>query len=263
MGVKITDLHFAYAQAEVLHAVNTEMTDGSLVCILGKNGAGKSTLFRCMMNMLNNYSGEVFIDGQNIRSYSPTALASKIAYVPQMSESMYQYTVEQMVLMGTTATIPFWGTPGEKQQQMMEEALALLRISHLQKRSYRALSGGEQRMVLIARAVAQCAKIIIMDEPCSNLDYGNQIRIMELSKELVRKGYLVIQATHNPDHALLYADVVMVIQDGIIPYQGPPDEVLTTERLSALYDVPISLETIERLNKKICIPVGGNTKDKK
>lgn len=262
MSIRTSRLSFAYGHTQILKNLNVSLEAGQLVCVLGQNGAGKSTFFRCLLHLLTSYTGEIYISGRNLKSYSAKELAGQIAYVPQRQESLYHYSVEQMVLMGTCASLSFWETPGEKQMAAMHEALAVLQLTRFRKRDFLSLSGGERQLVLIARAIAQQAGIIVMDEPCASLDYGNQIAMMELSKRLAGEGYLIIQSSHDPDHALLYADWVITLQDGEITGQGKPNRILTEERLTGLYEVPITLEQISGTNKKICVPAAAK-KEKK
>ena len=252
MSLVVNDLYFSYRGFKVLEGVSFSLEQGQMVCLIGKNGAGKSTLFRCILGMLKNYKGEVKVDGQNLTEYSIQQAAAKIAYIPQAHHGVYNYSVIDMILMGTTSALGKFQVPKQKERDTVEEAMRMVGIEHLKGRTYQHISGGEQQLVLIARALAQKAKILIMDEPCANLDYGNQIHILEVMKNLSKNGYLILQSTHNPEHAFLYADQVLVLNQHKIVAQGDPYEVLNEKILFDIYDTNISLCNIG--NIKVCIP---------
>ncbi len=252
MGLLVEELTFGYHCFSVLKGVDLAVEPGNLVCVLGKNGAGKSTLFRCILGLLKGYGGRVLVDGTDVRTLKERELARKIAYIPQNHDSAFAFSVLDMVLMGTTSSMRGFSSPGKEQREKAMEALALVHMEHMAHRSYGHISGGEQQLVLIARAIAQQAGILIMDEPCANLDYGNQARVMEELKRLAGKGYLIVQSTHSPDQAFLYADQAAVLLDGKVQAFGKPGEVLTEELLQTLYGIPIRL--IEAGDRKLCMP---------
>lgn len=254
MELCVQHLSFSYKCFSVLEDVNFEMNTGSYVCVLGKNGAGKSTLFKCILGLLKGYKGNILLDGTDMRTFSSKELASCTAYIPQMHASAFPFTVLDMVMMGTTAGFSTFTTPGAPQRQTAEEALSTLGMESFAGRSYAHLSGGEQQMVLIARALAQKARILLMDEPCANLDYGNQIRVMEQLAKLAKAGYLIIQSTHNPEHAFLFGDKVLVLENGRTDSFGPPEEILTQELLETIYQIPIRLHTVPESTVRICVP---------
>lgn len=257
MELTIKKLEFAYHCFPVLKGVDFSLNKGELVCVLGKNGAGKSTLFRCILGLLKGYQGEILIDGMERRHFSEKKLAKKVAYIPQNHDTTFSFSVLDMVMMGTTASLHQFAGPGKREKVKAESALRLLDILHLKERSYGHISGGEQQLVLIARAIAQDAKILIMDEPCSSLDYGNQIRVMSTLRTLAERGYLIVQSTHNPEHVFCFAHKVMVMMDGKIKSFGNPEEVMTKELLEDLYDVSIDIYEDKKSGKKMCMPGKG------
>ncbi|MEG2145549.1 MAG: ABC transporter ATP-binding protein [Lachnospiraceae bacterium] len=255
MSLQVKNLNFSYKCWKVLQGVDFTLESGQLICVLGKNGAGKSTLFRCILGMLKGYTGEIRLNNKNIKDYSISEIARNIAYIPQKHQAVYDYTVLDMVLMGTTSAISRFGVPGKEQKQSALEALEMVDMLHYKERNFSHISGGEQQMVLIARAIAQKAKIIIMDEPCASLDYGNQVRIMHMSKELVKKGYLIVQSTHSPEQVFLYADQVMVLRNGKIAEFGQPNEVLTEEVLERIYGIGVTIYGYGTRGMKVCVPM--------
>ena len=224
-------------QAAVLENLSINLNEGELLFLLGPNGSGKTTLFRCILG-LEKCSGSIAVSGINIKSISPPALAKKIAYVPQAHFPSFDYSVFDMVLMGTASGLGEWSLPGARQEKAALEALELTGIAPLARRGFRSLSGGEQQLCLIARAVAQQAGIFIMDEPAANLDWGNQYRILELIQSLCRQGRSIIMSTHNPSHALRYASRVAVLYQRRIHAEGAAGEVLTGELINELYGIP-------------------------
>lgn len=256
MELTVKDLEFGYHCFPVLKGINFSFNKGELVCVLGKNGAGKSTLFRCMLGLLKGYHGEILIDGRERRHFSERELAGRIAYIPQNHDTAFSFSVLDMVLMGTTASLPRFASPGQKEKEKALNALKLLRIDGLKDRIFGQISGGEQQLVLIARAIAQEVKILVMDEPCSSLDYGNQIRVMEELRALSKKGYLIVQSTHNPEHVFYFAHKALVMMDGKIAAFGEPDKILTKELLEGVYQVPIEIYEDLKSGKKVCMPGG-------
>lgn len=254
MSLEVKDLSFSYKCWKVLDDVSFKVEYGNLVCVLGKNGAGKSTLFRCILGLLPGFSGDVLVCGSSIKSLKAHELARTIAYIPQIHHPSFSYSVLDMVLMGTTSQLKSFASPGKAQYDAALDALELMNISHLSGRNYAHISGGEQQLVLIARVIAQKAKILIMDEPCSNLDYGNQIMLMQEIKKLSKQGYLIVQSTHNPEQALLFADQVMVLVNRKVERFGPPDDVLDEELLSRVYGINVKLHQINDSNTRVCIP---------
>ena len=254
MNLSVQSLCFSYDTTPLLKDIHFSLDTGQFVCVLGKNGAGKSTLFQCILNLQKKYTGQISLDGQNIKTLKEKELAKSIAYIPQIHKQSFAFSVFDTVLMGTAASLSPFSTPKETQKEIAMEALRLMGVEKYASRSFSHLSGGEQQMVLIARALAQKAPILIMDEPCSNLDYGNQIRLLKKLKQLSALGYLVLLSTHNPEHAFLFADKVLVLHNGNTMALGKPQEVLTASLLEEIYNIPIQLYTSSDIPQPVCIP---------
>lgn len=254
MSICVERVSFSYRSKQVLQEVSFAQLQPGLLCLLGPNGVGKSTLFRCMLGLLPGYTGHIRINGSDARHLSAAELASHIAYVPQSHSPAFSYSVMDMVLMGTSSRISVFSVPGRKERRLAEEALELVGITGLSGRSFMHLSGGERQLVLIARALAQQARILIMDEPTANLDYGNQLRVLDRVKRLTQSGYTIIQSTHNPDQALLFGDQVLALREGRVFASGVPSEVIHEELLQSLYDVDIQLERLYEGRISVCIP---------
>lgn len=237
MKLHIQDLSFSYGSHQVLQNVSFFAKKGDLMAILGPNGTGKTTLFRCILGTLPHYLGNITIDGENIRNMGRQELAKRLAYIPQAHGAAFSYSVLDMVLMGTARQLSPFSSPGHRQISAAEDALSQVGISDLAQRSFSHLSGGERQLVLIARALAQQADILIMDEPTSNLDFGNQLRILEKIRQLAHSGYTILLSTHNPQHALAFSSNILALTDGHVAAFGPPQQHLTPELLQKLYQV--------------------------
>jgi len=253
MSVKVSDLSFAYGERQVLRGVSFEAPSGALVSLLGKNGAGKSTLFRCMLGLLRGFGGSVTIDGEDIRALSAGQLSRRIAYIPQLNYPAFSYSVLDMVLMGTSGSRMF-SMPGKQEERIALEALARLGMEEFAHRDYFRLSGGERQLVLIARALAQQSRILVLDEPTSALDYGNQMLVMSRLSVLARSGYTVIQSTHNPEQAYLFSDMLLAMKDGQIIVSGQPQDVLDAALIKAIYGVEASVISLAGDAVRVCVP---------
>ena len=184
----------------------------------------------------------------------PAELSHRVAYIPQSHTPIFNFSVFDMVLMGTTAQLPRFSSPGKQQIQLAEAAMERMGIAHLRDRGCGNISGGERQLALIARAIAQQAKILVMDEPSASLDYGNKLRVMETVKSLTRDDYTVIQSTHDPDQAYLYSDQILALFDGKILACGSPKETISSELISTLYGVDVEVCSMHRDDVRVCIP---------
>lgn len=255
--IEIKDLSFSYGDAQILKHVDFTAHEGQLVALIGPNGAGKSTLFKCILKFLKDYEGHVYLEGEDMKQMSRPQIAKKIAYIPQTTVPVFNYTVLDIVLMGLTGELRLLESPKEQHIAKAEKILADLGITHLRDRGFGRISGGERQLVLLARAIIQDAKLLIMDEPTANLDYGNQFRVMERIRGLVEDGYTVIISTHNPEHALLFADQAFVLQDGEVKASGPSEQVLTEDLMQQIYDLEVRLidTSFRGDDAKVCIPI--------
>ena len=239
MSIEVKSLSYAYGKREILNDISLNAGEGELISIIGKNGVGKSTLIKCILRLLTNYKGEVLVNGHNTKRMSVMELASLMAYIPQESSPVFNFSVEDMVLMGTCPTLGYLSSPAKHQKELAMSALSKLGIENMKNRYFHQLSGGEKQLVIIAKALAQGTKILIMDEPTSNLDFGNQIRIIERARALCNEGYTVIQCTHNPEHSYMFSDKVIALKDGKVLAVGKPDDVLSCDLVSDIYGLEL------------------------
>lgn len=235
--IRVDNLNFFYGSRQVLRNVSFSAQKGEFLAVLGPNGVGKSTLFRCMLGILKDYSGTIRVGERDIRELSRREMAGYMSYIPQNHGTAFAYSVLDTVLMGTTHELGTFSSPGAGQIRAARDALALVGIAALEDRKFTQLSGGEQQLVMIARALSQQADLLMMDEPTASLDYGNRERILSLLSGLTGQGYTVILSTHDPQHALSYSDRVLALHDGAVEAFGPTETVLTTELLQKLYGI--------------------------
>lgn len=256
--LEIHQLHCGYGRRSVLEAVSFRVAPGELLCLLGPNGIGKTTLFKTVLGFLPALGGEVRIAGENIATWPRQRLARHIAYVPQAHTPPFPFAVADVVAMGRVAHLGAFAAPGPQDLKIAREALCRLAIEHLAAAPYTEISGGERQLVLIARALAQQARVLIMDEPTANLDYGNQLKVMAHIRQIVAEQQLgVILTTHHPNHALLYATHALVLDRRHRYAIGRPAEVIDEDYLRHTYGVEAEIHTVVRRNgsaSRLCIP---------
>ncbi len=250
-------LAFGYPGHPVGRDVSLALAPGEVVCLLGPNGGGKTTLFKTMIGLLKPQGGRVTIDSQDIRHWPPRRLAQAIGYVPQAHAGYFPFTVEDVVLMGRTAHVGVFSAPSRRDRALAAEALHTLGLSHLAGQVYTRISGGERQLALIARALAQAPRILVMDEPTASLDFGNQLRVLARVAALARGGMTVVLSTHDPDHAFHIADRVAMLHAGRMVRLGPPAEAVTRDSLREVYGVEIDVVDVKRPDggvRRVCVP---------
>ena len=254
--IRVRDLSFAYDREKVLDGISFEAGAGQLIAVLGPNGAGKSTLFKCMLGLLKDWGGEIALDGRDIKTLSRKDMAKLCAYIPQSETPVFNYTVADTVLMGTAGMLTPLQTPGSEQKVIAAQAMDSLGITHLAERGISEISGGERQLALLARAIAQRAKILIMDEPTANLDYGNQQQVLRHIQKMAEQGYTVLLSTHNPEHALQYASTVMAIKNHRVLAYGSIDEMLGEDLIREIYGIEVKIIETEVGGSivKSCVP---------
>ena len=238
-------LSIGYQGHTVAAGIDLAVQRGEVLCLLGPNGAGKTTLFKTLLGLIPALGGEVTIGGRPIGSLTRTELAQSMAYVPQAQVMEFAYTVLDLVLMGRTAHLGPFSAPGARDHERAQAALADLGIAELASAEANRISGGQRQLCLVARALAQDAPLLVMDEPTASLDLGNRLLVLERVRALSAQGYGVVFSTHDPDQARDLATTVAVIAGGRLAAYGTPHETLTGPTLSAVYGVAVTVERTE------------------
>jgi iron complex transport system ATP-binding protein len=236
---------FSYARHMVFQGLDLDLFEGDVTCLLGPNGCGKTTLLRCLNTILGLREGELWLNGQRADTLSETERARMMGFVFQEHTIRFSYSVLDIVLMGRAPHLGFLAAPSKRDREIAERALETIGVAHLRDKRYTEISGGERQLALIARALAQEPQILLLDEPTSHLDFGNQMLILETINRLVREEHIaVMMATHFPNHALLTSTKVLLMKDGGFIAEGSPQEVITGSHLKALYGVDVEVVAV-------------------
>ena len=206
MLLETQNLAIGYEGKTLVQNIQFTLAENQICCLLGANGAGKSTFLKTLLGLQPPIGGDIFWQGKLLSDYSPTELARYIAYVPQAHSHLFPFLVQDMVMMGRSAFLKWY-----------------------------QISGGEKQLVLIARAIAQQAKLLIMDEPTSSLDFGNQIRVLEKIKQLQKQNIALIISTHNPQQAAFLGDNIILLDQQFGFQQDDKKHLLTLENLAKIY----------------------------
>jgi iron complex transport system ATP-binding protein len=238
----INSISVNYGEMKILQDVSLEVAAGEVVALIGPNGAGKTTLIRAISGVLPLRSGSVQADGKDLSTVSITQRARLIAVVPQARKLPSAYTVNQAVLMGRTPYLGWIGNPSQRDYDKTNWALESTNLSDLANRRVEELSGGEQQLVLVARALAQDAKVILLDEPTAHLDLRHQATILELVRKLSRdRSLAVLMSLHDLNLVSLFSDKVALLGEGRLKAFGTPQEVFNQDYLSDVYQVPLHI----------------------
>ena len=239
MRLEIQNGTFSYPSSDrrILRDIQLSLTTGEILAILGPNGAGKTTLLRCAAGLLAWDSGKTLLDGRDLRRIPRRTLWQQISYVPQTGQAAAAYTVEEMVLLGCASMLSPFAIPGRREADAVSGALERTGLKELRHHSCARLSGGELRMVLIARAIVSDPAILILDEPEANLDLHNQLLVLNMISELSREGRICVFNTHDPAHALRMADKAMMLSREGESCFGDAKEVITEENLRHYFGV--------------------------
>jgi iron complex transport system ATP-binding protein len=226
--IEVRDLGVSLGGRTILEGYNLTLGKSEVLAILGANGVGKTTLLNCLVGLRHPDSGSVTKSG-------------RIGYVPQLFQATFAFSVLDIVLMGRARHLGLFASPRKADYEVAERYLGLMKVVHLRDRPFNALSGGQRQLVMIAQALASECEIMILDEPCSALDYKNQAIVISTLQRLNREmGLTIVFTTHAPQHGLEVASHVLLMNDRRRYRHGPVAEILTAENLSSLYDVPIA-----------------------
>ena len=250
------NLKFGYMEEEILKGINFEADSGKIYSIAGPNGSGKSTFLKNILKLLKYKSGEIEIDGENLTLVKGKRFAELFSYVPQEGGYCKEFTVYDSVMDGRYRHFTGFGSESEEDRKAVERAMKLADIMSLKNKKIGELSGGEKRRTLIARAIAQESRFLVMDEPFSNLDIHHQLEISEVIEKIKndeKRG--VIMVVHDLNSAMQHSDKVMMIKSGRVFAFGKPKEVLSAENIKEVYGIDILIADIKGYRNGYIIPV--------
>lgn len=254
----VRDVSFSYnGKDSIFKDISFSVDKGDVICILGPNGTGKTTLIKCLCGLQRVNSGDICIEGRSVYSMTKLEKSRYIGYIPQGHQTTFPFKSLDVVLMGRTPFIGVFSSASRKDLHIAENAMKQLGILHLADKPYTAISGGERQMVFIARVLAQGPKILILDEPTSHLDFGNQMRTLSVIRALAMRGMAVIMSSHTPDHAFIVSSMAAIMKDKKIMCQGMPELVVTEENMRKAYGVPVKIVEIGK--RKACVPMGSES----
>jgi ABC transporter related protein len=240
--LEISSLTFKYSDQRVLQDFSANISTSRATSILGANGCGKSTLLQLLTGRLSPTHGKISIDGAPLESYSSRELARKVTYIPQFHAPVFSFPVLDVTVMGRSAHLGYFSSPGQRDYDIARYWLEKLEIQDLATRKYTEISGGQRQLVLMASALAQEPEVIMLDEPTSHLDFGNSMRLIEVLANLHNEQKTgIIITTHNPNEALRLGGDALVMHDGRPLSHGPVRESLCSEILSEIYHYPVEV----------------------
>lgn len=255
MIIQGKNIRFSYGVQEVLHNITLNIDTGEFLGIIGPNGSGKTTLLNCLSGILPA-SGNIYLEEKDIRQLNRSDIARKLAFVSSENFLNYDFTVEEIVMMGRNPWLGRFQMEGEKDYQYVKEAIEITGLSNIYGKPVKELSSGERQLVFLARALAQKTEIIFLDEPIVHLDISHQINILNLLKRLNRQNSLTIVAIlHDLNLASEYCHRLVLLKDGSIYRDGSPAEVLTYQNIEKVYRTVVLVTESPVSRKPHIVPV--------
>lgn len=241
MSLDARALSFGYGRKTIGRSVTLSVAPGEIVALLGPNGSGKTTLLKTMLGLLTPHGGNIILDGHAMADLTARARAQLIAYVPQVHAATFPFSVRDIVLMGRTAYQGLFSAPSQRDHAITDDVIEAMGLRAFADRPYNEISGGERQLALIARAVAQEPRYIILDEPTASLDLSHQGAVMAMLQRLAADGKGVLFTTHDPNQAYYVAQRAALIREGALLIAGPVHDVITPEQLERLYGAPVKM----------------------
>lgn len=242
INLSLNQVSFSYNATRVLHRIDLAVEKSEMVALLGPNGSGKTTLIKLMSGVLKPSEGEVHLDGSRLARMKRRDVAQRVAVVPQQFTIPFAFTLNEVVLLGRTPFLGPFSDEGKRDHRVAEQAIALMGIEKLKERFFNELSGGERQKAILAMALAQEPKLLLLDEPTAHLDINHQVEILDLVRSLNREhGLTVIGAMHDLNLAALYFERLILLKQGRIFADGPPEEVLTEETIKEVFSASVQV----------------------
>ncbi len=254
-GITLKKVSFFRNGQPVLKEIDLQITGGELIGLIGPNGAGKSTLLKLMMNMWKPIEGSILLNQQGMQEYSQKMLARQVAYLPQNSVFESAFTCKEVVKMGRYAHLDRFERESAGDEVIVREAMEQTETTHLRNRLITELSGGERQRVLMARTLAQGARLILLDEPTANLDPHYQLELLNLIESLVEKSLTVMMAIHDLSLAARYAHRLVLLHQGKIIVDGSPEAVLTPDHLRSVYGIEAEVACHPKTGRLFVVPI--------
>ncbi len=246
MTFQVKNGSFSYGSRQILNNINFELSDGEILCVLGSNGVGKTTLLKCMMGLQKWHTGETLLDGENINHIPNREFWKKVAYVPQAKNSVFSFSALDMVTMGRSAHLGTFAQPTKEDEKLALEAMEICGITWLKDKLCTQMSGGELQMVLIARALTANPQMLVLDEPESNLDFKNQLIILNIIKKLaLEKNISAIVNTHFPAHAMKIGTKALILNKNDTALFGMTDDIINEENMRRTFNVQVHINDFD------------------
>ncbi len=239
--LQVDKLHFSYGEREVLRGIDFTINKNMVLGIIGANGSGKTTLLKNISGYLKPAAGDVFILGKNIKDFTIKEKAKYIGYVPQDIVYDFEFSCYDVVMMGRIPYLKRFQSERKEDRDIVRECMEITNTWQFKDKSIKELSGGERQRVYIARALAQKARILLMDEPVSQLDIKYQVEILSLVKDLSLKGILVIIVLHDINLASQFCDEIFIMKEGKIIASGSPGNVLTLNNIKSAFSIDVEV----------------------
>jgi iron complex transport system ATP-binding protein len=241
-NLSLKQVSFSYSDSTVLHHIDLVVEEGEMVALLGPNGSGKTTLIKLMSGVIKPSEGEIHLNGSRLGRMKRREVAQQVAVVPQQFNMPFAFTLREVVLLGRTPFLKVFSDERKRDHRVVEQAIALIGIEGLKERFFNELSGGERQKAILAMALAQEPKLLLLDEPTAHLDINHQVEILDIVKSLNREqGLTIIGAMHDLNLAALYFDRVILLKEGRIFADGTPEKALTEETIKEVFSASVQV----------------------
>ena len=255
-------VEFAYGRTPILSGIELSIARGSITGVLGPNGTGKTTLVRLASAALRPSAGRIALFGDDLATLPARERARRVAVVPQETHPVFEFTVDEIVRMGRAPHLGLLGIEGPRDRKIARESMELCEVAYLSGRSFRALSGGERQRVLLARALAQEARLLLLDEPTAFLDLKHRLAVYALLGRLHRERELsVVVVSHDINLAARHCDRLVLLRCGAVAADGTPEEVLRPEPIRSVYEVDVEIRTDPSSGRPFVIPLSPSPSD--